>query len=137
MDQEKDYEGLLSNIYDNLPTKGISSGERFEIPKFESFVEGVKTVVKNFTQVCDKIRRDKEFISKLLSKELAVPVEVQGDRLILHRKLSSDMLQKKLDDLVLKYVMCRQCKKPDTHINETAGIKQLVCEACGARNTIR
>ena len=133
----KKYEDLLDDAYTQVPAK-LSSGERFEIPKLESFSEGNKTIIKNFKVVVDKIRREPDFLSKHLSKELAVPVEIAGDRLILARKLSGDIVNKKLEEFVVKYVICKQCKRPDTHIQELGhGLRQLVCESCGARMAIR
>ena len=132
-----EYTKLLDNVYAKLPEK-VSSTERFEIPKFEFFTEGNKTIVKNFKTVADKIRREQEVICKYFSKELAVPVSVQGERLILQRKLMGDIINKKLEEFVLKFVMCKQCNRPDTHIQEAGhGLKQLICESCGARRSIR
>ncbi len=132
-----DYEKLLDSLYSKLPERTHSS-ERFEMPRFEFFSEGNKTIIKNFKAVADKIRRDPAMLSKYLSKELAVPVEIAGERLILQRKLIGDMVNVKLTDFVNRYVICKECNRPDTHIEETGhGIRQLVCESCGARKSIR
>jgi translation initiation factor 2 subunit 2 len=137
MSPQKDYEDLLDNIYSGLP-KGADKGERFEMPKFEYFTEGNKTIIKNFKTVSEKIRREPEVISKYLTKELAVPAEQQGERLILQRRLSGDILNKKLHDFINKYVICKQCNRPDTHIEDMGGrLRNLVCESCGARAAIR
>ncbi len=138
MGNPENYEDLLDSIYKKLPEKARGTGERFEMPKFEFFTEGNKTIVKNFKAVTDKIRRDPAFLSKYLSKELAVPVEISGDRLILQRKLPGDMMNKKLEEFVSKYVICKECNRPDTHIEELGHrVRELVCEACGARKAIR
>jgi translation initiation factor 2 subunit 2 len=138
MSSENNYEQLLDNIYKNLPERSKGTGERFEMPRFEFFTEGNKTIIKNYKIVTDKIRRDPVFLSKYLSKELAVPLEVQGDRLVLQRKLTGDMVNKKLEEFVAKYVVCKECNRPDTNIVDIGhGVKQLVCEACGARKAIR
>lgn len=132
------YDQLLDNIYEKLPEKARGKGERFEPPKFEFFVEGNKTIIRNFSTVAVKLRRENDFLIKYLSKELAVPTALEGDRLILHRKISSDILHKKLEEFIDKYVLCKECKKPDTHIQDLGhGLRQLVCEACGAKNAIR
>ncbi len=132
-----EYEKLLDNIYENLPKKE-ASGERFEMPRFEYFSEGNKTIIKNFRVVCDRIRREEAMISKYLSKELAVPVEIKDERLVLQRRLTGDILNNKLEEFIMKYVICKECKKPDTHIEEVGQrVRNLVCEACGARMAIR
>ena len=132
------YEQLLEGAYAKLPEKSSSTGERFEIPKFEYFTEGTKTMIKNFTVVCEKIRREPNILTKYLSKELAVPAEQQGERLILQRKITGDIINKKLEEFVVRQIICKECKRPDTHIQELGhGLKQLVCEACGARTSIK
>lgn len=136
MSSENDYEKLLDKIYEKLPEKATHR-ERFDIPKFEYFTEGNKTIIKNFKAVADKIRRDPLIMIKFFTKELAVPAEQKAERLVLQRKLTGDIVNKKLEDFVLKYVMCNECKKPDTHIEESSGIRQLICESCGARRSLR
>jgi translation initiation factor 2 subunit 2 len=137
MSSEQNYEQLLDNLYEKMP-KNVSSGERFEMPKFEFFVEGNKTIIKNYKVVIDKLRRDPAFLSKYLSKELAVPVEIQGERLVLQRKLVGDIINKKLEEFVDKFVMCKECNRPDTHIEDLGHrVKNIICEACGARKAIR
>jgi len=132
-----EYEKLLDSVYTNLPKKEAKA-ERFEMPKFEYFSEGNKTIIKNFKVVCDKIRREQTMISKYLSKELAVPVEIRDERLVLQRRLTGDMVNKKLEEYIMKFVMCKECNRPDTHIEEMGHrVRNLVCEACGARMAIR
>ena len=136
MSKNDDYEKLLSDVYSNLPEK-LTSTERFEMPRFDFFTEGNKTIVKNFKAVAEKIRREPSMIIKFMSKELAVPAEQQGERLILARRLGGDMLNSKLEDFVNKYVICKECKRPDTHIEDKQGYKMLVCESCGARASVK
>ena len=138
MSSEKDYESLLDDIYKKLPERTKGTGERFEMPRFDYFTEGNKTIVKNFKAVCDRIRRDPVFLSKHLSKEMAVPVEVVGERLVLQRKLTGDMMNRKLDEFVVKYVICKECNRPDTHLEDLGHrVRNLICEACGARKAVR
>ncbi|MGV8176265.1 MAG: translation initiation factor IF-2 subunit beta [Candidatus Bilamarchaeaceae archaeon] len=131
-----DYDKLLDNVYRNLPEK-LTSGERFEPPKFEIFSEGNKTIIKNFQVVAEKLRRDKAFLIKYLSKELAAPAVETGDRLVLHTKVNYDTLAKKLEEFISKYVMCKECNRPDTNIKDMGHTKMLVCEACGATRPIK
>lgn len=133
----KDYDKLLDEVYKNLPEK-VTHKERFEYPTFDSFNEANKTLIKNFNVVADKLRRDKSLLLKWFSRELAVPISEEGDRAILQRRTGSDILNKKLEEFIQKFVICKECKKPDTRIVDVGhGIKQLICEACGARNAIR
>lgn len=130
-----DYNSLLNKIYDELPNK-LMGRTRFEVPSVQVHVEGNKTIIHNFGQICEKIRRDPKILAKYLSKELASPVNIDGQRATIHRKLSSDVLNKKMKEFIDRYVICRECKRPDTRMKEIGhGIKQITCEACGARYT--
>ncbi|MEW5996351.1 MAG: translation initiation factor IF-2 subunit beta [Candidatus Micrarchaeota archaeon] len=132
------YEELLEEAYAKLPEKS-RGGERFEIPVLDCFNEGNKTIVKNFQAAAGKVRRMPDEMAKFLSKELAVPATVEGERLILHRKLRAEVVNKKFEEYVKGHVICRQCGKPDTHIIHEAGgrARTLVCEACGARSVVK
>ncbi len=133
----KKYEDLLDEAYKSIPERQ-SSGERFEMPKLESFAEGNKTIVRNFGSVVDAVRRKRTEVMKYLSKEFAVPVNMDGERLILQRKFFGDLINRKFEDYVNAYVICKQCKKPDTHIEELGhGLRNIICEACGARQPVK
>jgi len=133
---DSEYAELLENLYANLPEKA-KQRERFEVPKAEVSIEGNKTIFKNFMRIAEKLRRDPAFFSKFLSRELASPVEEDGQRLIIQRRVLPDLLQQKIEKFVKLYVICRECGKPDTRIVTIEGVKMLVCEACGARRVIR
>ncbi len=133
----ENYESLLDKAYEEIPKKAKTS-ERFEVPKPEILFEGSKTIIKNFDQILTTLRSDKEFILKYFSKELAVPVSIEGKRLILYGKVPPRLFIEKLNTFVKKYVVCGECNRPDTKIKEVEkGIKIMICEACGARTPIR
>ncbi len=132
-----DYDSLLDKAYKELPEQS-GSGERFEIPILDAFVEGNKTIIKNFFSVLQKIRRKPEHLVKFFTAEFAVPATVEGERLVLHRKLRPELINKKFTDYVKNYVICTQCGKPDTHIEDSGHrSKVLICEACGARAAVK
>lgn len=126
------YTNLLDNIYANLP-EDAASDQRFEFPGFDSFIEGNKTIIKNFDAVSSKLRRDKQILVKFLSKELATPVVSEGERVVLQRRVNPQILNTKLQEFIKDYVVCKICSKPDTHIRSLGNVKEIVCEACGAR----
>ena len=128
------YDELLNDLYSKLPEKKTGTGERFEIPVLDSTLEGVKTVVKNFADVCAKIRREPKDVARSLSKEFAMPTEVQGTRLMLSGKLNNKMLNDKFVEYCKGTIVCKQCGKPDTHFTTEGRFRMVVCEACGAKN---
>lgn len=135
-----EYEKLLDNLYASIPKKASPNptGERFEVPTADSFVEGNKTMVKNFDAVVQKLRRKPQEVAKFLAKELAVPCIPQTPQLVLQGRMSARTINEKVALYVQTHVICPQCKKPDTRIEERSRhAKTLVCEACGARTAVR
>ena len=131
-----DYEKMLDRARGPLPEKTLAF-ERFETPMIDSFVQGSKTMVRNFDVILQKIRRPPGMLVKYFSKEMAVPATVQSGKLVLNGKFYARNLQDKLQAFVDAAVVCKECKRPDTNIIEKDGIRTLVCEACGARAPVR
>ncbi len=129
------YENLLEDAYKHI--KPIESKiDRFEIPKIEGHIEGTKTIITNFKQICSYVRRDCNHMLKFLLKELAAPGSMKGDRLILTRKVSSSLINEKIALYVQQYVICKECKKPDTEIMKDGEFTFLHCLACGAKKPV-
>ena len=126
---------MLEKLYKEV--KPIEKGERFEIPKVTGHVEGTKTIITNFSQVCDVIRRPKEHVAKYLFRELAAPGIIDNERLILNRKLSSSLINEKIESYVNEFVICPECKKPDTELKKEGKLMFLHCLACGAKHVVR
>jgi len=135
MTNESDYDQLLTSAYKDIkPIEGKS--DRFEIPKVEGHIEGNKTILTNFKQIASYIRRDPENIIKFLLKELASSGGMRGDRLILTRKISSSLINEKIKQYAETYVICKECKKPDTEIIKEDRFNFIHCLACGAKKSI-
>ena len=130
------YEQLLEKAYKNIKV-AASSGERFEVPKVKGQIEGKNTIIINILDIANYIRRPVEHLAKYLLKELAAPGYLDKERLILKTKLTSNRVNEKLLTYVEIFVICPECKKPDTEIISEHGIKFKHCLACGARTPIR
>lgn len=129
------YEKLLDDLYVKMPTQTAKS-ERFEMPVFFSFIEGTRTVIKNFKEVADALRREPAHLLKYVSKELAVPGTLEGQRAILIGKFRDELVNQKLTNYIKEYVFCKECKKPDTSLITYEGVKYKRCEVCGARSPV-
>jgi translation initiation factor 2 subunit 2 len=99
--------------------------------------QGNKTLIKNFGEILSVLRRSPPHLSKYLLKELATPGNVQGNVLILQRKVSEEILQKKIESYIKEFVFCKVCNKPDTKLVKEGRFYFLKCEACGAKTPIR
>jgi len=131
-----DYEQLLNKAYSKVKSV-VENSERFEIPRVKGFVSGKNTIITNITIISNHIRRPIEHLVKFLQKELAVSGNLEKDRLILKTKLNSNKVNEKIEQYVREFVLCHECKKPDTEIVSEKGIKFKHCLACGAKYPIK
>lgn len=129
------YEKLLDETYKDI--KPIKHTERFEIPKIQGNLEGTKTILTNLQQISSHIRRDINHLLKFLLKELASSGKIQGNRVILQRKIPSAKINAKIEEYVKEFVVCRECKKPDTELLKDKGFTFVHCLACGAKHSVR
>jgi len=131
-----DYENLLNKAYEKLP-KVEETTERFEVPEVDSMVQGRQTIVKNFSQICEALRREPKHLIKFLTKELATPAGFDGVRATFQSKLPRRLIQTKLGVYVRDYVICKECGKPDTKLVKEDRLTFLRCEACGAKAPVK
>ena len=130
------YEQLLERAYSKIKVVGTNSG-RFECPKAQGFISGKNTLITNFREIVSCLRRPEEHLAKFLFKELATSGKVENDRLILNARLNSSKVNEKIELYVKEFVLCNECKKPDTEIISEKGIKFKHCLACGAKYPIK
>ena len=130
-----EYEELLEIAYKKV--KPIQASERFEIPQAEGMIEGNKTIITNFLQIASSLRRKPEHLLKFLQRELASPGTIEGDRLVLIKKVPSAKINEKIKAYAEEFVLCRECKKPDTELIKQEEFMFVHCMACGAKHSVR
>ena len=130
------YEKLLAKARTKLPEKSKTS-ERFEIPAVKGHIQGSKTIVSNFIQICDAFRREPSHLLKYLLRELASPGYIEDTRLVLGRKIGSNLINVKVQRYAEDFVLCKECKKPDTTLFKEERILMIKCSACGAKHTVK
>lgn len=132
-----DYEKLLKRIENNLSDESKSSKTRFELPVVDVMWEGQKTFLRNFADFPKILRRDPDKILQFLSKEFAVPAEKIGEKAMFIGKREPDDFNRLFQIYYKDYVECPTCKSPDTKIVKENRISFLICEACGAKSTLK
>lgn len=131
-----EYEALLDRAKSQLP-KGISEWSRFEVPRVSIFIEGKMTTVRNFKEIVERLNRDPQHLLRFLAKELATAGTIEGTKAVFQGVFSESTLNKLIERYVQSYVICRECGRPDTRIEKEKRIHYLVCEACGARFSVK
>lgn len=131
-----EYEGLLDRALENIP-KVVSGDSRFKIPEAEVATAGNQTVVKNLRTIASALNRRPEHLAKFLLRELAAAGSLREAQLVVQGKFSREIIQKRIKRYVEEFVICKECKKPDTRLEKMDRVQVIRCEACGARNSVR
>ncbi len=133
-----DYEALLERLYKKVPAPA-SSGERFEPPRAIVMSMGGQTIIRNFREIANKIRREPQLLQRYLLKELATSgsYDPGSGVLILNVRITSSSINNLLQRFVKTYVICPTCGRPDTRIIKKGRIWILKCEACGAEQPVK
>jgi len=132
-----EYEILLKRIEDNLSNAEKQTSTRFELPVVDVMWEGQKTFLRNFAEFPRVLRRDPDKVLQYLSKEFAVPAERIGDKAMFIGRRDPDDFTRLFEIYVKDYLECPTCKSPDTKIVKENRISFLICEACGAKSTMK
>jgi translation initiation factor 2 subunit 2 len=96
-----------------------------------------KTYLRNFSEFPKILRRDPDKVLQYLSKEFAVPAERLGDKAMFVGRRAPDDFTRLFQIYVKDYLECPTCKSPDTKIVKENRISFLICEACGAKSTLK
>ena len=132
-----DYESLLKRLQDKLGTDARKATSRLEIPQPQIIWVGKNTIFRNFMDFPKALRRDPEKILLYLNKELASAGYIQGERVIFLGRKTPSSFNALIDRYVKDYVQCPVCGSPDTRTEKNKKLGFLICEACGAKSSIK
>ena len=130
------YRELLKRAHSQLPPE-VLEHKRFEVPRVRSGTIGMRTYIVNFKEIADALNRDPQHLLRYLAREMATAGTVDGVRAIFQGKFRSDALDRLVQRYVEEFETCPVCKGPDTKIVKEKRLSFLVCNACGARSSIR
>jgi translation initiation factor 2 subunit 2 len=103
----------------------------------DGFTEGPHTVIRNFKDIVDVLRRDSTHLLRFLSHELATAGEERGRQAVFNGRFSILALNELIKRYTHSFVLCPVCNRPDTEIKRVDRLLQLVCTACGARTPLK
>ena len=132
---KEDYQNLLDKALENLPEK-VRKEERFEMPEADVVISGNRTMIRNFSEIATALERDQDHILKFLLKELATSGEIKDNKAEFQGKFNTGLINAKIRQYTEGYVLCPECKRPDTEIIREGRVYLIKCGACGARHPI-
>ena len=130
------YAQLLARAKKALPD-ALSSGERFQVPSPDIVYEGKTTILRNFEDIVQAIRRDPDMVLTYLLRELGTAGTLEGRRVVFKSKVTTQNVEERIKSYVDAYVICQECGRPDTRLVKEGRIAMLECDACGARRPVK
>ncbi|KAK5946794.1 eukaryotic translation initiation factor 5 [Knufia obscura] len=115
---------------------------RYKMERIQSKIEGkgngIKTVVANLPSVAQSLARPPSYVIKYFGFELGAQTNTnpKDDRWIINGAHQSDKLQESLDGFINRFVLCKDCKNPETEFVIKDGRILLDCKACGQRTNV-
>ena len=132
-----DYEKLLERAREGLEDV-MQNAERFSPPEPEILQEGSKkTIIRNFSEIVDSLRRDEKHLYKFLLQELGTAGSIDNRRLVLQGRVPEKKINERIKLYIDTFIVCQECNRPDTSFLRTGRTLNLHCEACGAKRPIR
>jgi translation initiation factor 2 subunit 2 len=133
---DEEYQKLLDRAFSKLPNLSVERAD-FVIPTADVLVEGTKSIIRNISTIADMARRNAADIARYIGKEFSVPVNIEDQRLIINGRFPSEEIDRRVKKYFEMYVICKECKKPDTKLEQAEKGMYLICEACGARYWVK
>ena len=130
------YDELLKRARAEVPEVTLKK-ERLEMPRLFVSMVGMRTTISNFKEVADTLDRDPQHILKFLTREMATAATYHDGRSIFQGKFPRDTFERLLQRYMDAFVICPVCKRPDTKILKEKRLSFIVCNACGAKSSVK
>ncbi|ETS65229.1 hypothetical protein PaG_00299 [Moesziomyces aphidis] len=116
---------------------------RYRMPLLQTKIEGkgngIKTVIPNMSDIARSLSRPPAYPTKFFGCELGAQVSADDktDRYIVNGAHDADRLRELLDGFIDKFVLCGDCKNPETDLKILKdGDILRNCKACGKRTGV-
>lgn len=125
MSKKVNIQGLVNNDDDIF--------YRYKMEKINVISQKNKTIIDNLAAVSKDLERDPEIIITFLKKKFGAPFSYKKNILITSKPLSFDEINKELKEFIEYYVLCQQCRLPETTIikfDKKLNQIHLLCKCC-------
>ena len=133
---EEEYIKLLDRAFEKIP-EGFHETDRWKIPTARLEFEGKNTLIVNFKEIIENIKRDDKHFIKFILQEVGTAGGIKGNKAILKGKQKLSTIDRLIKNYCEKFVICETCLKPDTIIVKEGRSHLLVCHACGTRHPVK
>lgn len=106
------------------------------VPKVEGRGNGIKTVIVNVCDIGTSLNRDASEITKFFGCELGAQttMSIEEDRYIVNGSHNPQQLQQLMAKYIELFVLCKNCRLPETHYKIKGDTIYQKCVACGSKD---
>ena len=108
-----DYDALIDRARERIP-KGISERSRWTMPEPDILIEGSQTILRNFADIVNAMDRDANHVYQFLLNELGTSGTREQTRVLFKGRVPPVRIKEKLVAYVKAFILCDQCRAPDT-----------------------
>lgn len=132
--------GAIINIAGTTPVDDPEY--RYKMPavfgKIEGSGNGIKTAIPNISDVATSLHRSPGEVNKFFGTELGAQsrYNAETDRAIVNGAHNDDVLQDLVHRYIEKFVLCPNCRLPESEYKIKNDIIYHRCKACGAKETV-
>ena len=131
-----EYDALLDRARERIP-KDISDRSRWTMPEPDILIEGSQTILRNIAAVVNAMDRDAIHVYQFLLNELGTSGTREQVRVMFKGRVPPARIKEKLVAYVKAFILCDQCRAPDTRFIKEGRTSLLKCQACGATRPVR
>jgi len=140
-DDEWTYEQLLGRAFQIMRAENPSAESGTTVIHLEApslvRVSTKKVGIVNFKELCDSMRRPTAHVLSFLLAELGTTGTFAADnRLTLKGRFQNKHIENVLRHYVTTYVMCLNCKSPDTELQKENRLTFVKCHKCHSRRSV-
>ena len=107
------------------------------MPEPEILIEGNQTILRNFSAIVDAMDRDGNHVYQFLINELGTSGTREQVRVLFKGRVPPKRIKEKIVSYVKSYILCGQCRAPDTRFIKEERTTLLKCQACGATRPVK
>jgi translation initiation factor 5 len=132
--------GTIINIAGTTPVDDPEY--RYKMPavfgKIEGSGNGIKTAIPNISDLADSLHRQPGEVNKFFGTELGAQTRYSADtdRAIVNGAHTDATLQELVHRYIEKFVLCPNCRLPETDYRVKNEMISHKCKACGAKETV-
>jgi len=131
---------MTSNINIAGLTEVTDFSYRYKMPAIQAKIEGrgngIKTVLVNVVELAQALNRDPAEITKFFGCELGsqTTYATDTDRAVVNGAIATPDLQNHLKRYIEFFVLCKNCKLPETQYKIKSETLSQKCLACGSKD---